>query len=129
MKYVQQTVLDKFLFEENAKLNPPQPKLPDGQKAIDEIKNYYNVRRQRTEKLLSELDTKITSLEKDVMHVWDNCWLSYVDPKILLSDIGREFFKSSISKDILMNMVLLKLDSNQKFPDELITIMNEIARN
>jgi predicted ATPase len=127
--YIQQTVLDKFLFEQNSKLNPPKPRLQNGVKAIDEIKNYYNIRTQRTEKLINELDTKIPLLESELKQNWDKCWLSHVDPKILLSHIGTEFFKNSISKDVLMDMVLLKLDANDKFPQELVTVMNAIAQN
>jgi len=126
-KYKQQTISDRFLFEQNTKLNPSQPKLTVGSNAKDEIQKYYEIKKERTTKLIDQLDQKIIELETEVTNTWEKEWINNVDPKIILSDIGKVCFEKDISLDNLMNMILLKLDSNEKFPKELVDTITEVA--
>lgn len=125
--YKQQTISDRFLFEQNTKLSPAQPKLAIGSKAKDEIRKYYETKKERTIKIIDQLDTKISELETEVDNIWEEEWINNVDPKIILSYIGKDYFEKEISLDSLMNMIILKLDSNEKFPKELVDTITDIA--
>lgn len=126
--YVQQTITDKFLFEQNSKINPPQPRLPSGKTASSAIKEYYATRNERTSKLIAELDTKIVPMEQNMKSNWAANWIIDVDPKMILTEIGQTYFTNQKSLEDLIDMLILKLESNDKFPEELVTTIQTIAK-
>lgn len=126
--YLEQTISDKFLFEKQEKINPPQPKLTIDQKALGAIEQLYKIRSDRITQLLPKLPDLISQTTSDLKSVWNDEWISHIDPKLVLSDLGNRFFEKPKSTDDLVEMVIIKLDSNNKFPKEFVEVIQKISQ-
>jgi len=125
-KYIQQTISDMYFFNYNKQQKIPQPKIEDSGKAIVSIEQYYEKRIERISQLKTNIDLNVTTIEKELCEKWSEEWITYVDAKLLLKEIAKQFFKNKYSGEDLMDMILLKWIDKNSFPQELIKSLQKL---
>lgn len=124
----EQTIADYYLSKHGENANPPQVSLTSGETAEKGLTNVLKTKEGRLTNTINKIPNDVSAIRTVLQTNWKNDWLIYSSGKNILKAFTASHISNKSMEDI-RDLVSVKWDEKKYLPNDIDTILKQIAQN